>query len=416
MTGERGRRTAVVLSGGGARGAYEVGVLRALAEGRSPATGHRPLAVEVLTGTSVGAFNAGFLACADQAPLIETVGALTELWRRRIAGRPVNCGNGVYRVRGAPFQGFDPACFFQPLEDAARLAVDGAFFARYAAARTAWFLRSDEPLPNRLIDSIDITAFVSPQPLRELVAETLDPAALDRSSKRLVIAASDWQNGRLRLFTGHDIATRYGLDAFLASAAIPGLFPPVVVEGVLFVDGGLLLNTPLSPAIAAGADVLHVIFLDPRVADQPIRPASTFEALYRVFMITVAANVQHDMLRARMINRELTLARHAAASRQARQGLPRTIAAAAERVEARAMTGQPYRPLVVHSYRPALDLGGAVGLLDFDLRFLDRLIEQGYRDAVDHDCAAQGCVLPEESESDATAAAPAGPWAAAVGG
>lgn len=404
MTADRARRTGVVLSGGGAKGAYEVGVLLALSEGRSPATGFRPLAADVLTGTSVGAYNAGFLASQYEPPFAVAVAALAEMWRRRIAGRPINCGNGVYRVRGAPFQGLDPACFTQPLADAARLAQDAAFFARFAAARTASFLRSDEPLPTRFLDSIDISAFISPQPLRELTAETLDIAALGRSPKRLVIAASDWENGRLRLFTAHDIATRFGVPAFLASAAIPGLFPPVDIEGVPFVDGGLLLNTPLSPAIAAGAETLHVIFLDPRLADQPIRPASTFEALYRVFMITVASNVQHDMLRAAMINRELELAGYVPRLRRLGQGLPRPMAAAVERVEARSMRGRPYRPLEIHSYRPAVDLGGAMGLLDFDLRFLDRLIELGYRDAVAHDCAAQGCVLPDAA-TDAEPAA-----------
>ena len=55
-------RSAIVLSGGGAKGAFEVGVLLALAEGRSAATGHRPLSTDIYTGTSVGAFNATFLA------------------------------------------------------------------------------------------------------------------------------------------------------------------------------------------------------------------------------------------------------------------------------------------------------------------------------------------------------------------
>lgn len=402
MTEESGRRTGVVLSGGGAKGAYEVGVLLALTEGRSPATGFRPLAADIFTGTSVGAFNAGNLAARFERSLAENVAFLAELWHRRIAGRPVNCGNGVYSVRGAPFQGLDPACFTQPVADAVRLAGDGLFFARYGAARTAAFLRSDEPLATRFLDSIDIAAFISPEPLYRLAAETIDVEALGRSPRRLVIAASDWKNGVLRLFTGREIAARYGVDAFLASAAIPGFFPPIEIDGVPFVDGGLLLNTPFSPSIAAGADVLHVIFLDPRVADQPIGLASTFEALYRVWMIMVASSVRHDMLRVYAINRELELHRRMAASPAER-----------ERTAARSTSGRAYRPLTVHSYRPSFDLGGAMGLLDFSQRFLDQLIEQGYRDAVAHDCTVQGCVLPD---GGAEAVLPAAPLTAAAAG
>jgi predicted acylesterase/phospholipase RssA len=61
MADTNGSRTAVILSGGGATGAYEAGVLKALFTGASPATGYKPLAADVFTGTSVGSFNAAFM-------------------------------------------------------------------------------------------------------------------------------------------------------------------------------------------------------------------------------------------------------------------------------------------------------------------------------------------------------------------
>ena len=57
-----------------------------------------------------------------------------------------------------------------------------------------------------------------------------------------------------------------GPRAILASAAIPGFFPPTEVGAQPFVDGGVVLNTPLVPAIEAGADILHVIYMDPDVS------------------------------------------------------------------------------------------------------------------------------------------------------
>ena len=55
------RKNAVILSGGGANGAYEVGVLKALFRGESASTNHRPLKPEIFAGTSIGAFNAALI-------------------------------------------------------------------------------------------------------------------------------------------------------------------------------------------------------------------------------------------------------------------------------------------------------------------------------------------------------------------
>ena len=61
MTDVSGRKHAVILSGGGASGAYEVGVLKGLFAGDSPATNYTPLMPDVFAGTSIGAYNASLL-------------------------------------------------------------------------------------------------------------------------------------------------------------------------------------------------------------------------------------------------------------------------------------------------------------------------------------------------------------------
>ena len=82
----QGRRHAVVLTGGGARAAFEIGVLAALAQGASRATGGWPLHSKILCGASLGAYHATFLACHhDRGHLQAAVDELTHIWRRQIA-------------------------------------------------------------------------------------------------------------------------------------------------------------------------------------------------------------------------------------------------------------------------------------------------------------------------------------------
>ena len=83
----------------------------------------------------------------------------------------------------------------------------------------------------------------------------------------------------------------------MASTAIPGFFPPVEVGSQAFVDGGVLMNTPLQPAIDAGADILHVIYLDPEVENIPLgHLENTLETMYRMQIIgwAKALNNEHQ--------------------------------------------------------------------------------------------------------------------------
>ena len=252
MSLERQKKEAVVLSGGGAKGAYEIGVLRALAEGRSSSTDHRPLHAEVFTGTSVGAYNAAFLVAQAQTPMLEAVSRLETIWRERVANTLLSCGNGVFRLHDAPLNVSDPGCAIRPLEVLEQTVRDADHWFRYFAIRGTAFLDSQEPFDVRLMQSINIASLFSPEPLYDLIRETVDYKGLRASKKSLSIAATNWKEGSLTLFSRLDIADRVGPRSIAASAAIPGVFPSVEIDGVPFHDGGVLLNTPLRPAIRAG--------------------------------------------------------------------------------------------------------------------------------------------------------------------
>jgi hypothetical protein len=178
---------------------------------------------------------------------------------------------------------------------------------------------------------------------------------------------------------------------------------------VPYVDGGVLLNTPLKPAIDAGASTVHVIFLDPLVKNIELPPLpSTIDTFYRLFAILWAANVRQDILTSEGITRTLEVLEREtpeAATTPERRSFLR----AGRRIYQRAAAGAAYRRLTVHVYRPENDLGGGAGLLDFQRDRLAALVEMGYRDAVEHDCEALGCVC-------AAAGAVGQPVLAAAGG
>src|SRR5260370_11644722 len=89
--------------------------------------------------------------------------------------------------------------------------------------------------------------------------------AIRNSGGLIRIAATNWKTGGLATFGNADITH----DAVLASAAIPGIFPAVRIGADPYMDGGILMNTPLNPAIDLGADVVHVVPLDPSIHNLP---------------------------------------------------------------------------------------------------------------------------------------------------
>lgn len=393
-------KEALVLSGGGAKGAYEVGVMKALFEGKSPATGYEPLSVELLTGTSVGAYSAAFLAGQEVGP-IEAIEALETIWRERIGNRLLDCGNGVFDLRDGPFAAVDPGCAIRPFELLAKSLSDGAFWARYAAIRGMQFLTArGETIGGRLVQTINAASLFDPAPLYELIADTIDPSRLRASDTGLTVATTNWNQGTVRLFDKVELSGPVGPKGIAASAAIPGIFPPIIIDGISYHDGAVLFNTPLMPAIKAGAEVIHLIFLDPKVADIPLdHIPNTMDTLYRLYAITTALHLNSDIKAAESILRELELNRDLGIlgpdlmqlATQKKQPMPNTL------LLRRIAQGRPYRPLTIHTYRPESDLKGLLGLLDFSAAFIDELIELGYRDAVNHDCGVQGCVLPRGS-------------------
>ena len=236
----------LVLTGGGARAAYQVGALRALAE----LFGSGPLPFQVVTGVSAGAINGSSLAAeADDFP--EAVRHLGDTW---LALTPEH----VYRT------------------DALSLVSIGSGWFRGLTAGGAQPPRRY----NHLLDTSPLQALLEREIRFERIRENIQRGLL----RALAISATNYETGTsVTFFDGVDeldpwarsrrmgVKTEITLEQVMASAAIPIFFPPVQVGGSWYGDGGVRLTAPMSPALHLGADRVLVIGIrHPRTAEQTI--------------------------------------------------------------------------------------------------------------------------------------------------
>lgn len=226
---------ALVMSGGGARAAYQVGALRWIAR-RFPAT-----RLPVLTGVSAGAINAAFLGVVE-GTLEERVEALCDLWRELDVTE-------VFRVGALGL--------FTHVLDSGLALVSGGHH---------------KPRNRGMVDTAPLRVFLE----RVLKAEDGVLTGIDRSLaadrvRAVAITAASYTTGRSVTFVqGKDVqpwsrADRISrecalrVDHVMASSALPLFFPAIQVEKGYYGDGGMRLTAPLAPAIHLGADRILAI-------------------------------------------------------------------------------------------------------------------------------------------------------------
>lgn len=208
-------KRALILSGGGARGAFQVGVWEYLQE-----KGWDP---DLICGTSVGAINA--VAIGSGMPLEK----LMHIWKTLNR-------HTAYRLQFLKFFG------------------------------AALYGRAFKPL-------MDTT------PLRTTITNALDLDALRRSPRDILITAVNMLTSQLTLFDQKTI----GVDHVMATSAMPLLFPWQMIDGQPHWDGGVMVNTPLFPALEQGVDEIIVVLLSPvGHSNRPV-PAGIREAGELVF-------------------------------------------------------------------------------------------------------------------------------------
>jgi NTE family protein len=384
--------TAMVLSGGGAYGAFSVGVMKTLFAGRSPATNYEPLAANIFTGTSVGAFNAAVMVGHGAEDSLQAALHLENIWLEQVADRPGRCGNGIFRLRGNPADLIDVNCFREPATMAARLAGDSLAISSYVLGRTANFLASSSPLEERAMALLNMGSFIDSSPYNDLLRRVVDEEAIRQSTRLIHITATNWIQGIARYFCNPDFQDGRGIQAIMASTAIPGVFPPVRIDRDMYVDGGVVQNTPLNAAIQFGGSNLHVIYLDPNPAVVPLQgEPNTIDTMMRVYFIMLTTKITEDIETAAWINAGLD----AVAQYKEDQPVPDRqlrdfIRTAGQLLKSRQ---KKYTRLTIHRYFPESALGADLGMLNFGVDAIARMIAQGEHMALVHDCTQSGCVL-----------------------
>jgi NTE family protein len=239
-----------VLTGGGARAAYQVGFLRCLAR-RMPDAG-----IPIITGVSAGAINAAYLA-SHRGSLVETVDGLHALWRDLTPEDVYSVGSGSL-IRSIGRWGL------RLFSGGARHAPEARGLLDSSPLRT--FLTRCLTVVDGEVQGIDEN--LASGRLRALALSTLDYATGQTITWVQGRGIEDWDRPRRR-----GVMTRITVNHIMASAALPLVFPAVKIIDSWYGDGGIRLATPLAPAVHLGADrILAISTRYLQTAEEAARP------------------------------------------------------------------------------------------------------------------------------------------------
>ncbi|MCP4302659.1 MAG: patatin-like phospholipase family protein [Gammaproteobacteria bacterium] len=236
-------RTALVLPGGGARGAFQVGVLKAVAE-LLPRNSSNPF--RIISGTSAGAVNSVVLASRAQH-LRSAVAELEQVW-------------GHFRCHHV-YKSDHLTMLKSSLHWLASIVLGG------------WLVGA----PKSLLDNAPLRALLNRNVHFPRIQDAIDGGYLDA----IAITAAGYASARSTSFfeaieeqRSWERTRRLGrraelnLDHIMASIAVPMVFPPVRIDDEYFGDGAMRQATPLSPAVHLGADRILVIGIRDETGDQ----------------------------------------------------------------------------------------------------------------------------------------------------
>jgi NTE family protein len=240
----RRHRSSIVLSGGGARGAYEAGVINYIRTMLPPKLA-QGIKFKIHTGTSVGAINAAFMAATAQDP-VRQGNELVKLWKNiqtdNIYSRgPFSLGRLFLRSSFGIFTNLVGLNgIFKPNDY--HIHFQGLFdtkpFFHYLLKNCPW----------------------------SQISKNIDSGLV----QALSVSTTNVQSGQVELFLEKspnlNFQSRFMIHKVkvsprhvMASAALPMLFPAVPIQGVYYNDGGLRLTTPLAPAVSLGATKILLI-------------------------------------------------------------------------------------------------------------------------------------------------------------
>lgn len=325
-------RVGLVLSGGGARGAYEVGVLRYVREQIK-----RPCPFHVITGSSVGAINGSYVAATVDRPRAQ-MRPLARVWSELDLDQ-------MYRFGWSQMRHLPQVLFGRNLPKSGRVETIGG-----------------------LVDSAYIEDFVR----RRIPWRGLNYNLEHGHLHAMACSATELATGKTTVFVqahphtmppwpsdpGSDVVHTTITPAHtLASAAIPVLFPAVRVDQRYYVDGSLRQNTPVRPAMRLGANRLLVVGLrhEDAQSQAQLRAREQVKTIFpnAVFMAgklldaLMLDKLEADLRRIERLNEVIE-----AGQRIYGPDFGETIGAAVP-----GRQGRPYVPMEVLLIRPSQNLG-----------------------------------------------------------
>jgi NTE family protein len=241
-------RVGLVLSGGGARGATHIGVLKMLEQLHVP--------IDVIAGTSMGAVVGGLYASGLSGEQIEHAMASLD-WQAAFRDRPPRTEL-----------------------DYRRKEEDRQFLVNLPVGLQGRRL----VIPKGLVQGQMLT-----ETLRQLTLPVATITDFDQLPTRFRALATNLENGGKRVIGSGDLTT-----AMRASMSVPGLFAPVEYHGELLVDGGLADNLPIDVARSMGVDILIVVD-----AGFPLQPRKSLNSLpgitNQMLSILLRKDIERDL-------------------------------------------------------------------------------------------------------------------------
>ncbi|WP_308514393.1 patatin-like phospholipase family protein [Sphingomonas flavescens] len=333
-------QTVLVLQGGGALGAYQVGVYEALHDAG--------IAPEWVIGTSIGAINASLIAGSKPE---DRIAKMCEFWRRVEndhfvpGGLPVWLAtatrNSLAVSSGVPsFFSPNPFAFMSPHH---RLGAEAA-------------------------------GYYTVEPLRRTLEELVDFKYLNSGGTRITVGASSVRTAEMRYFDSRD--ERIGVEHILASGALPPGFPPVRIDGELYWDGGILSNTPVEVVFDDNPRRNSVVFAVHIWNPHGPEPETIWEVMNRQKDVQYSSRAAAHIKRQRQLHK----LRHIVAE------LSKLIPEEKRRdnrISDMAAYGCLTRMHVVRLLAPALDYEDHSKDIDFSAQGIRRRREAGYRDTIE---------------------------------
>jgi NTE family protein len=319
------RPLGLVLSGGGARGAFQAGVWKALA------THPRGLLElpTVLSGTSAGAINAMLIASH------KTPDEIIEFWLDLARSPPVRANEKFFSslgrvisdivltepLRGLVRRGRDARKAIETLRQHRWYSPSGIEASLLEHILTARF-----DAVSRLLDGVRSTHLFNTDELGRRLKAAVGGDVLPKSEFRLAINCVDARTGQVVRVVNHHPKSRTSskhyryfeeipVDMVLASASIPLVFNPVHYQNMTLWDGGLLVNSPMAPAIALGARRILPILVTAAPTGVPGAMDSMGQCIERVIDVLLENAYNAD--------RKLMLERNELASRMPEKKLRR---------------------------------------------------------------------------------------------